>query len=89
MQLVIFGLVVLAASVLVMMIKKAICKKSLAANPDKEVPLKKPTAAGNFMIVVEGVLTGFFGLAAVSWLFQNEPCHYRFLVHCGCCRLLN
>ena len=35
MQLVIFGLVVLAASVLVMMIKKAICKKSLAANPDK------------------------------------------------------
>ena len=65
MQLVVFGLVVLAAAVL--MIKKSFGKKSLAAEQDlDEAPLKNPTAIGNLMIVVEGIavgaLTGFVGV---------------------------
>ncbi len=65
MQLVVFGLVVLAAAAL--MIKKAFGKKSLAADQKaEEAPLKNPTMLGNIIIAIEGVavgaLTGFVGV---------------------------
>lgn len=65
MQLVVFGLVVLAAATL--MIRKAFGKKGLAAdqNAEEEQP-RTPTTIGNFIIVLEGLavgaLTGFVGV---------------------------
>jgi len=64
-QLVVFGLVVLAAATL--MIKKAFGEASLAADQAAEdAPLNNPKSIGNLMIVAEGVvvgaLTGFVGV---------------------------
>jgi len=64
-QLVVFGLVVLAAAVL--MIKKSFGKKSLAADQAaQETPAEPPKVAGNWKIVIEGLVvgavTGFVGV---------------------------
>lgn len=73
MQLVVFGLVVLAAAVL--MIKKSFGQKSLAAEANaEETPLKNPTAIGNLVVIVEGVLVGILtGFVGVGGGFLIVP----------------